>query len=158
MTKGRYGTPVYSHQKQGIPPAMTRRKRTAILIPFASKLRFFFWIAGPFSFAGRDCLFLTWKKPGVHLTPGFFVGGDGEIRTLAPVSRPTPLAGAPRHQLEYISRLVIAIDRFCCLLLNSSQLFPCPQRKPNRLLVWLAERVGFEPTALSGHWFSRPAP
>ena len=37
------------------------------------------------------------------------LGGDGETRTLAPVSRPTPLAGAPRHQLEYISVLVIAL-------------------------------------------------
>lgn len=30
-------------------------------------------------------------------------GGEGEIRTLATVSRPTPLAGAPLHQLEYFS-------------------------------------------------------
>ena len=30
-----------------------------------------------------------------------FHGAEGETRTLAPVSRPTPLAGAPRHQLEY---------------------------------------------------------
>ena len=34
---------------------------------------------------------------------GFFHGGEGEIRTLATVSRPTPLAGAPLHQLEYFS-------------------------------------------------------
>ena len=33
-----------------------------------------------------------------------FFGGVGETRTLAPgISRPTPLAGAPRHQLEYYS-------------------------------------------------------
>ena len=33
-----------------------------------------------------------------------FSGGAGETRTLAPgFSRPTPLAGAPRHQLEYCS-------------------------------------------------------
>ena len=32
-----------------------------------------------------------------------FIGAEGETRTLAPVSRPTPLAGAPRHQLEYFS-------------------------------------------------------
>ena len=32
-----------------------------------------------------------------------FSGGEGETRTLAPVTRPTPLAGAPRHQLEYFS-------------------------------------------------------
>lgn len=31
-------------------------------------------------------------------------GGDGETRTLAPVSRPTPLAGEPLHQLGYISK------------------------------------------------------
>lgn len=36
----------------------------------------------------------------------FLFGGDGETRTLAPVSQPTPLAGAPRHQLEYISESV----------------------------------------------------
>ncbi len=32
-----------------------------------------------------------------------FLGGEGGTRTLAPVTRPTPLAGAPRHQLEYFS-------------------------------------------------------
>ena len=34
----------------------------------------------------------------------FFLGAEGETRTLAPVSRPTPLAGAPRHQLEYFCK------------------------------------------------------
>ena len=33
----------------------------------------------------------------------FFVGGEDEIRTRAPVSRPTPLAGEPLHQLGYFS-------------------------------------------------------
>ena len=33
----------------------------------------------------------------------FLFGGEEEIRTPAPVSRPTPLAGAPLHQLEYFS-------------------------------------------------------
>ncbi len=33
-----------------------------------------------------------------------FFGAEGETRTLAPVSRPTPLAGAPRHQLEYFCK------------------------------------------------------
>ena len=34
----------------------------------------------------------------------FCFGGEGETRTLAPgLIRPTPLAGAPRHQLEYFS-------------------------------------------------------
>ena len=46
---------------------------------------------------------------------GFYFGGEGGTRTLAPVSRPTPLAGAPRHQLEYFSmwcrsRLFIKLD------------------------------------------------
>ena len=41
-----------------------------------------------------------------HLVKGvFYVGGEGETRTLAPVTRPTPLAGAPRHQLEYFSMM-----------------------------------------------------
>ena len=43
----------------------------------------------------------------------FLFGGEGETRTLAPVSRPTPLAGAPRHQLEYFS-----IGNLFRLLLN----------------------------------------
>ena len=33
----------------------------------------------------------------------FLFGGEGEIRTLAPVTRPTPLAGAPLRPLEYFS-------------------------------------------------------
>ena len=37
-------------------------------------------------------------------------GGAGETRTLAPgFSRPTPLAGAPRHQLEFCSIVDIRI-------------------------------------------------
>ena len=52
-----------------------------------------------------------------------FSGGEGETRTPAPVTRPTPLAGAPRHQLEY----------FCLVTYNI-----------------LAERVGFEPTVPVG--------
>ena len=31
------------------------------------------------------------------------IGGEGEIRTLAPIARPTPLAGAPLQPLEYYS-------------------------------------------------------
>ena len=40
------------------------------------------------------------KKGSVKNDTSFF-GAEGETRTLAPVTRPTPLAGAPRHQLEY---------------------------------------------------------
>ncbi len=55
-------------------------------------------------------LFLKKKPPKIGW---FFFGGEGGTRTLAPVTRPTPLAGAPRHQLEYFS-----IDkRFFCYCL-----------------------------------------
>ena len=71
------------------------------------------------------CPFLLRKKmdDSVLISPGWEVatkrkdtkektsvsfGAEGETRTLAPVARPTPLAGAPRHQLEY----------FCILCCN----------------------------------------
>ena len=47
-----------------------------------------------------DSLFFTSKKEVSKNDTSFF-GAEGETRTLAPVTRPTPLAGAPRHQLEY---------------------------------------------------------
>ncbi len=37
-----------------------------------------------------------------------FRGGEGGTRTLAAVTHPTPLAGAPRHQLEYFSKLLVS--------------------------------------------------
>ncbi len=41
---------------------------------------------------------------GIFSSPcGDFTGGEGEIWTLAPVTRPTPLAGAPLRPLEYFS-------------------------------------------------------
>ena len=46
-----------------------------------------------------DSLFFASKKR--HRKRYLFFGAEGETRTLAPVTRPTPLAGAPRHQLEY---------------------------------------------------------
>ena len=70
-----------------------------------------------------------------------FPGGVGETRTLAPVARPTPLAGVPRHQLEYYSKSV-----------TQKTLYKLNAHKK------MAERKGFEPLALSSHWFSRPAP
>ena len=70
------------------------------------------------------------RKPanaGNYWLCGFFLfGGVGETRTLAPLfTRPTPLAGAPRHQLEYYS-----MARSC---------------QEHSILI-VAERVGFEPT------------
>ena len=41
------------------------------------------------------------RKSTKEENPCAFSGAEGETRTLAPVTRPTPLAGAPRHQLEY---------------------------------------------------------
>ncbi len=51
-----------------------------------------------------DSLLFTSKKE-VSKTILPFFGAEGETRTLAPVARPTPLAGAPRHQLEYFCKL-----------------------------------------------------
>ena len=47
------------------------------------------------------CPFYIIQKKGTGENPDTFPGAEGETRTLAPVTRPTPLAGAPRHQLEY---------------------------------------------------------
>ena len=47
------------------------------------------------------CHFCIIQKKGTGENPDTFPGAEGETRTLAPVTRPTPLAGAPRHQLEY---------------------------------------------------------
>ena len=52
-------------------------------------------------------------------------------------TRPTPLAGEPLRPLGYFSK---------------------PNVSTPDGSYFVAERVGFEPTALSGHWFSRPAP
>ena len=45
--------------------------------------------------------FIYTKRKSTKENPCAFSGAEGETRTLAPVTRPTPLAGAPRHQLEY---------------------------------------------------------
>ena len=46
----------------------------------------------------KSCTFRN-KKCSFH-------GGDREIWTLAPISRPTPLAGEPLHQLGYVSKFL----------------------------------------------------
>ena len=53
------------------------------------------------------------KKIPSRKTWNFF-GGEEETRTPAPVTRPTPLAGAPRHQLEYFSVSVTNVELFGC--------------------------------------------
>ena len=52
----------------------------------------------------RVCHRIAFSKTKYHgKTVVSCFGGEREIRTLAPVSRPTPLAGAPLHLLEYFS-------------------------------------------------------
>ena len=58
----------------------------------------------PTGFALFESLFLQKKQQAQNAC--CFFGADGEIRTLAAVAHPTPLAGAPRHQLEYICKTV----------------------------------------------------
>ena len=55
---------------------------------------------------------------------GLYFGGDGETRTLAPVTRPTPLAGAPRHQLEYFSRLVSGFHLSSIFIFRAEEAVP----------------------------------
>lgn len=47
------------------------------------------------------------KKTHINIDMSIFINyitydGDRGIRTLAPVARPTPLAGAPLQPLEYV--------------------------------------------------------
>ena len=50
-----------------------------------------------------SCSVVSSDKNNAHNFLCALNGGEGETRTPAPVTRPTPLAGAPRHQLEYFS-------------------------------------------------------
>lgn len=58
------------------------------------------------------------KKTRALLCSCFF-GAEGETRTLAAVTHPTPLAGAPRHQLEYFCKLT----GFTCQVVAPSRCF-----------------------------------
>ena len=53
---------------------------------------------------GNNSLYAKKKRFNTFVSNLYFSnGGAREIRTLAPVSRPTPLAGAPLRPLEYFS-------------------------------------------------------
>ena len=53
--------------------------------------------------AAKYIIVIVSKKEALAYANASF-GGEGGTRTLAPLfRRPTPLAGAPRHQLEYFS-------------------------------------------------------
>ena len=95
---------------------------------FSFAIFFCLYLLSRHTCAGLFCFYLESgevlrKDGGVLVSPGWEVatkrkdtkektsvsfGAEGETRTLAPVARPTPLAGAPRHQLEY----------FCILCCN----------------------------------------
>lgn len=58
-------------------------------------------------------------KTDKHKAYPFLFGAEGETRTLAAVTHPTPLAGAPRHQLEYFCKLT----GFTCQVVAPSRCF-----------------------------------
>ena len=53
------------------------------------------------------------------------LNGDGGIWTLAPVTRPTPLAGAPLQPLEYISLPENSLPRYSIFPLQTSYFYAC---------------------------------
>ena len=68
------------------------------------------------AFGARVQVHLSVNKKKHPVWGAFSYGGEGGTRTLAPVSRPIPLAGVPRHQLEYFSvfhKAVAVINHFC---------------------------------------------
>ena len=95
---------------------------------------------------------LNFCKEKTTLFGWFFFGGEGGTRTLAPVTRPTPLAGAPRHQLEYFSigkRFYLLLPMYytyiCCgcqhLFSNSGKRIPLfINKKPYHPLLRFGKR------------------
>ena len=84
-------------QKERLDGFSTRRVRLAnslFYVPFCSAKR---WTKS----SSLSAVFLQYTEKRYREKPDTFPGAEGETRTLAPVTRPTPLAGAPRHQLEY---------------------------------------------------------
>ena len=84
-------------QKERLDGFSTRRVRLAnslFYVPFCSAKR-------RTKSSSLSAVFCNIQKKGTGENPDTFFGAEGETRTLAPVTRPTPLAGAPRHQLEY---------------------------------------------------------
>ena len=84
-------------QKERLDGFSTRRVR------FANSLFYvpFFSAKSRTKSSSLSAVFCNIQKKGTGENPDTFPGAEGETRTLAPVTRPTPLAGAPRHQLEY---------------------------------------------------------
>ena len=92
-------------------------------------------LSGPF----RGCLYyaLLGLPQATGLAGGYDLAEKEGFEPSRRSTRPTPLAGEPLRPLGYFSKSNV---------------------KKSFTKVKVAERVGFEPTALSGHRFSRPAP
>lgn len=84
------------------------------------------------------------KKGSIKNDTSFF-GAEGETRTLAPVTRPTPLAGAPRHHLSTSPKWQRSFFRYSVL---------CTSR---RFLKW-RRRWDSNPRNIAVQRFSRPPP
>ena len=63
------------------------------------------------------------------------LNGDGGIWTLAPVARPTPLAGAPLQPLEYISKPENSLPRYW--------LFNCTRMSPRQCKIKFTKEKPF---------------
>ena len=83
-------------------PCLFAARTIPLYVPFCCAKR---WTVEFSSLPGGK---LQTKRKDTKEKTSVSFGAEGETRTLAPVARPTPLAGAPRHQLEY----------FCILCCN----------------------------------------
>ena len=83
-------------------PCLFAARTIPLYVPFCCAKR---WTIAFSSLPGGQ---LQTKRKDTKKKTSVSFGAEGETRTLAPVARPTPLAGAPRHQLEY----------FCILCCN----------------------------------------
>ena len=65
----------------------------------------------------------TKKRLKPFMFKSFSCNGERGIWTLAPVARPTPLAGAPLRPLEYFSELLLFLSQ--CKIYYNVNLFSC---------------------------------
>ena len=106
-----------------------------------------------------DSLFFASKKR--HRKRYLFFGAEGETRTLAPVTRPTPLAGAPRHQLEYFSVCNLPCGeqgRRLCSFVKPNGGSELPGRPPADQWEGFLSRCSIRDAAFSQLWRRRPVP
>ena len=79
-------------------------------------------------------------------------GGEDGIRTHAALANPNDLANRPLQPLEYFSRLKLNSLSYTLLIRGNRQSVLTREAKlrPDPLVSYVAERVGFEPTAPFG--------